>query len=217
MATIEKECAAVLCCLLEAVQANEVSSSFHNSCTGLQRFDSPRLSNGNKPLSSSSASKRSGGFTCCVPGCFTNSKRNPEFSFYNFPSGKSEKSKELRQKWIGLIARESFSSTKGHRMCSLHFPGRGKTYMNRLQYLNVPIPTNFPTSQPLASSSLTIQAQNIITPVPRTTEVQTGRRRLFSELDNDNQDVSENVDDIVDCLLERVAELLPANKKLVAA
>ena len=216
MATIEKECAAVLCCLLEAVQANEDSSSFQNSCTGLQRFDSPR-SNGNKPLSSSSTSKRSGGFTCCVPGCFTNSKRNPEFSFYNFPSGKSEKSKELRQKWIGLIARESFSSTKGHRMCSLHFPGRGKTYMNRLQYLNVPIPTNFPTSQPLASSSLTIQAQNIITPVPRTTEVQTGRRRLFSELDNDNQDVSENVDDIVDCLLERVAELLPANKKLVAA
>ena len=49
MATIEKECAAVLCCLLEAVQANEDSSSFQNSCTGLQRFDSPR-SNGNKPL-----------------------------------------------------------------------------------------------------------------------------------------------------------------------
>jgi hypothetical protein len=127
----------VRCCSLlslEAVQANEDSSSFQNSCTGLQRFDSPR-SNGNKPLSSSSTSKRSGGFTCCVPGCFTNSKRNPEFSFYNFPSGKSEESKELRQKWIDLIFRENFSPTKGHRVCSLHFPGRCKTYMNRLPYI----------------------------------------------------------------------------------
>ena len=25
-----------------------------------------------------------GGFTCCVPGCFSNSKKNPELSFYNF-------------------------------------------------------------------------------------------------------------------------------------
>jgi hypothetical protein len=49
VATIEKECAAVLCCLLEAVQAKEDSSSFQNSCMGLQGFDSPR-SNGNKPL-----------------------------------------------------------------------------------------------------------------------------------------------------------------------
>ena len=25
-----------------------------------------------------------GGFTCCVPGCFSNNKKNPELSFYNF-------------------------------------------------------------------------------------------------------------------------------------
>ena len=28
------------------------------------------------------------GFTCCVPGCFTNNKRNLELSFYNFPYDK---------------------------------------------------------------------------------------------------------------------------------
>ena len=75
MATVE--CAAVLCRLLGAVQANEDSSSFHNSCTCLQRIDSPE-SNRNSQLSSTSTNKRSGGFTCCVPGCFTNNKINPE-------------------------------------------------------------------------------------------------------------------------------------------
>jgi hypothetical protein len=52
MATVEGECAVVLYRILEAVQANEHPSSFQNSCTGLQRLDSPE-SNGNSPLSSS--------------------------------------------------------------------------------------------------------------------------------------------------------------------
>ena len=35
-----------------------------------------------------------GGFTCCVPGCFSNSKRDTNLSFYNIPNGKS-KDKQL--------------------------------------------------------------------------------------------------------------------------
>ena len=42
------ECDAVLCRLLEAVQANDDPSSFLNSRTGLQRFDCPKISNGNR-------------------------------------------------------------------------------------------------------------------------------------------------------------------------
>ena len=42
------ECDAVLCRLLEAVQANDDPSSFLNSRTGLQRFDCPNISNGNR-------------------------------------------------------------------------------------------------------------------------------------------------------------------------
>ena len=86
------------------------------------------------------AKKRGGpsGFTCCVPGCFTNSKRNLELSFYNFPNGKNAQSKDLRKKWIDLIGRKDFSLTKGHRVCSLRFSGGRKTYMNKLPYLNVP-------------------------------------------------------------------------------
>ena len=107
MATVESECAEILCRLSEAVQTNEDSSSFKNSCTGLQRFTSPE-SNGKSPLSSTSTTKRSGGaggFTCCVPGWFTNNKRNPELFSYNFPNGKSEESVERRKKWINLISR----------------------------------------------------------------------------------------------------------------
>ena len=62
MATVVGECAAVRCRLLQAVQDNEDPSSFKNSCTGLQRFGCPE-SNGNSSLSSTSTSKRSGGFT----------------------------------------------------------------------------------------------------------------------------------------------------------
>ena len=88
-----------------------------------------------RAFSSATAPKKSGGdggFTCCVPGCFNNNKKNPELSFYNFPNGKSPESRELRKKWIHLISRKSFTPTLGHRVCSQHFPGGRKTYMNCL-------------------------------------------------------------------------------------
>ena len=40
-----------------------------------------------------------GGFTCCVPGCFTNSKRDTHLSFYVFP-----KEKNLRRRWLHSIS-----------------------------------------------------------------------------------------------------------------
>ena len=139
MATIESECAAVDCCLLDAVKSNEDPSSFENSCMGLQRFDSPK-NNGEHAVSVPVSGKRSGGhggFTCCVPGCFSNNKKNPELFLYNFPNCNSEESRDLQKKWINLISRKDFSPTSGHRVCSLHFPGGKKSYMNKLP-LNVP-------------------------------------------------------------------------------
>ena len=59
-----------------------------------------------------------GGFTCCVPGCFTNNERDPHLSFYVFP-----KKKKLRRRWLHSISRKSFKPTAGHRVCSLHFKG----------------------------------------------------------------------------------------------
>ena len=74
-----------------------------------------------------------GGFTCSVPECFSNSKRNPELSFYNFPNGKSAEKQELRKKWLHMISRKDFKDPKlGHRVCSLHFLGGRKTYLNNI-------------------------------------------------------------------------------------
>ncbi|XP_037560410.2 uncharacterized protein LOC119458352 [Dermacentor silvarum] len=83
-----------------------------------------------------------GGFTCCVPGCYNNSTRDKGFGFYVFP-----KERKLRETWIQRINRagrngrfSKFTPTTGHRVCSAHFEGGKKTYMNR-------VPTIFPLRQ----------------------------------------------------------------------
>ena len=88
-----------------------------------------------------------GGFTCCVPRCFNNSKRDKHLKFYQFPSGTRAEKVELRKKWISLISRKDFTPTEGHRVCSEHFPGGQKTYMNNLPIIvpkstrpTIPIP-----------------------------------------------------------------------------
>ena len=75
-----------------------------------------------------------GGYTCCIPGCFSNSKKHKgQFSFYVFP-----KDPKLRRKWLLNISRKNFSPTTGHRVCSAHFlGGKLKSYQNA-------VPTVFP-------------------------------------------------------------------------
>ena len=80
----------------------------------------------------SNMASKSGGFTCCVPGCFNNNKRNRNLSFYVFPQNE-----KLRKVWLRKISRKGFKPTSGHRVCSEHFEGGKKTYMNN-------IPTIFP-------------------------------------------------------------------------
>ena len=74
-----------------------------------------------------------GGFTCCVPGCFSNSSRDTGLSFYGIPNGKSKEKQELRRRWLNMISRENFDNPGiGHRVCSKHFVGGRKTYMNNI-------------------------------------------------------------------------------------
>ena len=222
MATVERECFEVLNRLLEAVQTNEDSSSFENSCTSPLRLNNSE-SQCSSQLSSSNFTRRSGGaggYTCCVPDCSSNHKRNPELSFYSIPSGKSEESKELRKRWINLISRRDFSPTIGHRVCSLHFPGGRKTYLNQLPTI-VPKATRPTPTKPRS----TVKARNRTLLVSSTKSVPT-KRRLFSELDNNNNlsgsiepnkmatlAVNENIDPIA-CLQEQMAKLLATNEKL---
>ena len=73
-----------------------------------------------------------GGYTCYVPECFSNRKRNPSLSFYSFPDGKSEDKVLLRKRWLHFVGRKDFKPIHGHRVCSKHFLGGKKTYVNNL-------------------------------------------------------------------------------------
>ncbi|KAG8563285.1 hypothetical protein GDO81_016004 [Engystomops pustulosus] len=79
------------------------------------------------------------GFTCCVPGCYSNSHRDKGLHFYTFP-----KDAELRHLWLKNVSRagvtgcfNTFQPTNGHRVCSLHFHGGRKSY-------SIKVPTIFP-------------------------------------------------------------------------
>ena len=88
-------------------------------------------------LKMASGSSEAEGFTCCVPGCYNNSKKHKgKFSFYSFPGDQN-----LRRQWLHNISRKDFRPTTGHRVCSAHFEGGSKTYQNN-------VPTVFPLQKP---------------------------------------------------------------------
>lgn len=182
----------VFCVLSEAAE-NNVDPSFCQSSSVVGKEFDKACRGEVRAFPSTTAHKKSGGdggFTCCVPGCFNNNKKNPELSFYNFPNGKSPESQELRKKWIHLISRKNFTPTLGHRVCSQHFPGGRKTYMNCLPIL-VP-KTIKPT---LTTPRSTTKARNRTSVCP---EQNTKRRRLC-EME------AQNV--LVDCTKETYPEV----------
>ncbi len=61
-----------------------------------------------------------GGYTCCVPECYNNNKKDKEVSFHKF-----FKDKLVREKWINAIKRKDFIPTNHYRVCSNHFMGGG--------------------------------------------------------------------------------------------
>ena len=150
-------------------EKNSASPSFiENSCPG-ENCLSKTEGNGAKtsliykecmPRPTKSRSGGVGGYTCCVPGCYNNSKKQRNVSFHTFPNGKSSEKKLLRKKWINLISRKDFVPTSGHRVCSEHFKGGKKTYLN-----NVPIRTPKTTNMPPVRPRKTQRARNRQEPV----------------------------------------------------
>jgi hypothetical protein len=70
---------------------------------------------------------RGGGTACCVPECGNNTRKSKNISFHKFP-----KDQKLRNKWIHWIGRKHFTPNEQHRVCSDHFPGGTKTYLNNV-------------------------------------------------------------------------------------
>ena len=61
------------------------------------------------------------GYSCCVPGCYNNTKNNRELSFYKFL-----REKVTRDKWINATKRKAFIPNDHHLVCSQHFKGGKK-------------------------------------------------------------------------------------------
>ena len=59
-----------------------------------------------------------GGYTWCVPGCDSNTKRDRKLSFHKFP-----RDVFLREKWVNSIKRIDFIPGEQHHVCSQHFHG----------------------------------------------------------------------------------------------
>ena len=59
-----------------------------------------------------------GGYTCGVPGCYSNTKRRQGILFSQVSRDVS-----LREKWVNSIKRKDFIPGEQHRVCSRHFHG----------------------------------------------------------------------------------------------
>ena len=69
--------------------------------TDLNMDLTPKRSNGGR-----------GGFTCCVPHCYNNSKKHKDIRFYVIP-----RDLQIRAAWLSKISRNGFDPSKnGHRV-----------------------------------------------------------------------------------------------------
>jgi len=73
--------------------------------------------------------KPRGGYTCCAPGCYNNSKKDKTLSFHKFP-----KAEPYRTKWINAVKRKDFTPGESHHLCSVHFRNG-----NRMGMTDVPV------------------------------------------------------------------------------
>ncbi|XP_057291809.1 uncharacterized protein LOC130614396 [Hydractinia symbiolongicarpus] len=124
---------------------NNIEVSLDNLSTDFTVENATNI--GNLPGTSTTNAAAGGGFTCCVPLCYNNSKRNRELSFYVIP-----KDEGLRKTWLSKISRKNFKPTSGHRVCSAHFEGGKKTYMN-----------NIPTIVPKTIAPTPVKKRNTMT------------------------------------------------------
>ena len=56
------------------------------------------------------------GYTRCVPGCYSNTKRGKELPLHKFP-----RDVLLRGKWVNSLKRKDFIIGEQHPVCSQHF------------------------------------------------------------------------------------------------
>ena len=118
---------------------------------------------------------KGGRITCCIPLCYNNSQRNPSLSFYVIP-----KDPVLRKKWLIQISRKDFVPSKSHRVCSDHFVGGKKTYMNNIPTI-VPKTIKPKEWKPRKTMSSSGMDRNLLSPIRTSNVTKTIENQLSLE------------------------------------
>ena len=112
---------------------------------------------------------KGGGTTCCIPTCSSNTKRNPDLSFYRIPTDK-----KLRKMWLHWIGRANFQPNNYHRVCSKHFVGGKRTCLHNIptmvQKLMLPTQPKPRTTSKCRNRDITIEESHEIEDIPPTKE-----------------------------------------------
>ena len=112
---------------------------------------------------------KGGGTTCCIPTCSSNTKRNPDLSFYRIPTDK-----KLRKMWLHWIGRANFQPNNYHRVCSKHFVGGKRTCLHNIptivQKLILPTQPKPRTTSKCRNKDITIEESHEIEDKPPTKE-----------------------------------------------
>ena len=112
---------------------------------------------------------KGGGTACCIPTCSSNTKRNPDLSFYRIPTDK-----KLRKMWLHWIGRANFSPNNHHRVCSKHFVGGKRTCLHNVptvvQKLILPTQPKARTTSKCRNRDIAIEESHEIEDKPPTKE-----------------------------------------------
>ena len=96
----------------------------------------------------------------CSSKMYQQFEMDKHLSWYSFPDGKSKEKKELSKKWINLVSRKDTREPSNcHRVCSEHFIGGRKTYLNNLPLI-VPKATRPSISKPRTTSKSRNRSSN---------------------------------------------------------
>ena len=90
---------------------------------------------------------------CCVPKCDNNNRKNPELSFHKIP-----KNPELKKKWLRVLKRKGLMElNSSHRVCSAHFAGGIKTYMNNIPTIFAKATKSTPRKKPMERKTINVR------------------------------------------------------------
>ena len=138
---------------------------------------------------------KGGGTTCCIPTCSSNTKRNPELSYYQIPTDI-----KLRKMWLHWIGRANFTPNNHHRVCSKHFVGGKKTCLHNVptivQKLLLPTQPKPRTTSKCRNRDNTIGESPEIEDEPTSEDRISELEELVENLQQKDQEQQEKISDL---------------------